>query len=192
MINGKTCEVCGIRPAMMLFKSMTNGATKEQYVCLECSASMQIFNIGDLNGGGQSFSIDPSQIIASLFKGAGIGNMSPQQQQNNARGVQNPQIPNRTCSCGVSDIDIRKNLKFGCAVCYDTFKDVVESFLAVHLPGVHSHRGKSTGTPAGAGNGATSAGSDVLALREQLRLAVEREDYALAQEIKNKIEGLSK
>jgi len=167
----KICDICGIKPATIHFKKLVNGKLDEQNVCADCSGKLQIFNIGDL-AGGQSFALDPSQFIASLLKSVG-GKPSA--------GGKRSQAPARQCSCGLSEIDLRQNLKFGCAVCYDTFRDIVESFLAVHMPGVHSHRGK----------GVIEGVSELEKLHAELKAAVGREDYETAAALKRRINELN-
>jgi protein arginine kinase activator len=173
MMNSN-CQICGIKPATIKFQNLVNGKINEQNLCVDCSSKMQVFNFSDPHSG-QNFAIDPSQIIASLLKT--VGGM-----QHTGGNTQRQQIPVRQCSCGLTSEDIRKNLKFGCAVCYDTFKDVVESFLAAHMPGTHSHVGKTITSDSGM--------SEIERLKHEIAAAVAREDYELAAELKKKVLGL--
>ena len=154
------CQICGQKSATIQFKKMVNGVTEERYVCESCSGALLIGGIAT-----------PMNFFASLMKAGQQGGKS---------------ISNRECVCGISEKDLRKNLKFGCAQCYNTFADIVEKFLAINMPGVQSHRGKSPFRQ----EEAVRVRSAEEELREQLKQAVAAENYDLAAKLHKRIREL--
>lgn len=108
------CEICGVRPAVFMFKTVINGTESERRLCPECAKKLQIINNDGV--------VNPANIIAQALK----------------TGKKRTQ---RTCICGTKESDLRKDFKLGCVECYTTFADVIDNFLGFNA--IIGHKGKS-------------------------------------------------
>jgi len=90
----------------------------------------------------------------------------------------------RCASCGATLRDFRDTGRLGCAHCYQSFEGHLRDLLR-RLHGSSQHVGERY-LPPGA-NGQSDARSALLDLREQLRRAVESENFELAAELRDRI-----
>jgi len=86
--------------------------------------------------------------------------------------------------CGATLNDFREQGRLGCAECYRTFEEQMRELLR-RLHGSSRHRGKRYTVPAGMAQVASSQEAD---LREQLRLAIETENFELAAELRDRLQ----
>lgn len=93
----------------------------------------------------------------------------------------------RCPACGATLRDFRDTGRLGCAECYLAFGDHLRDLLR-RLHGSSQHVGERY-LPPGAGGEATAA-SQLLELRDQLRRAVESENFELAAELRDQIRVL--
>jgi protein arginine kinase activator len=115
------CEICKDREASVHFKQVSNGNSREMFVCETCAAA---------NG----FDAKSPLSMADLLFGAG----SLMEKQ--------PAAPDKKCPvCGLRSRDFRKLQRLGCAACYETFSDELVPMLAAMQKGAR-HVGK---VPAG-------------------------------------------
>jgi len=90
-------------------------------------------------------------------------------------------------TCGATLRDFRDTGRLGCAECYHAFGEHLRDLLR-RLHGSSQHVGERY-LPPGA-SGAPSARSHLLDLRDQLRRAVESENFELAAELRDRIRVL--
>jgi protein arginine kinase activator len=97
-------------------------------------------------------------------------------------------IDQRTCpKCGITFHEFRQQGRLGCAHDYDFFHRELEPLLA-NIHGEKQHSGKRPKT----------AGAEALVraelnrLKEQMRVAVEKEEYELASQLRDQIRKLDK
>jgi protein arginine kinase activator len=90
----------------------------------------------------------------------------------------------RCDGCGATLRDFRDSGRLGCAQCYLTFGDHLRDLLR-RLHGSSQHVGERYVAPGA--DGETSAVSELLDLRDQLRRAVESEDFERAAELRDLI-----
>ena len=164
------CENCGEREAVIHLTQIVNNAVTTMHLCEPCaaekgvetSASVAKFPLGDF--------------LASLGK---EGTPEPEE----AGGMACP-------ACGATLRDFRQTGRLGCARCYETFEPHLRDLLR-RLHGSASHIGE---TYAGAGarpRAAAAPREDTLSeLKEQLRRAVETENFELAAELRDRIRVL--
>lgn len=86
--------------------------------------------------------------------------------------------------CGMSEAEFRKRARFGCVHCYDLFADNLRDLLPRIQPGL-AHSGKH---PAGARIHAARA--ELERRRDDLRKAVEAENYRAAADARDAIAAL--
>ena len=105
------CSVCG-SSASISKKIAVNGVVKTTYYCNNCNDAISGHN-------------NVNKVVSDIFS-TGKGNI-------------NTRV--RTCSCGLTNVDMIDGGKFGCAECYNTFRDVADEFLSARNLGYH--KGKS-------------------------------------------------
>ena len=93
----------------------------------------------------------------------------------------------RCPSCGATLLDFRDSGRLGCAQCYQTFGDHLRDLLR-RLHGSSQHVGERYVAPGV--NGEASAASELIELRDQLRRAVESENFERAAELRDQIRVL--
>jgi protein arginine kinase activator len=93
----------------------------------------------------------------------------------------------RCAACGSSLKDFRESGRLGCAQCYEAFAPHLRDLLR-RLHGSSQHVGERYLTP-GAG-GTADPRVQLLDLKEQLRRAVESENFELAAELRDRIRVL--
>ncbi|MGN0797014.1 MAG: UvrB/UvrC motif-containing protein [Christensenellales bacterium] len=157
----KMCEICGKHPATIFIKTNINGVKTEKQVCAECAKMMQdSTGFADILGGFMSF-----------------GNMF---------STPSPHTMRVCPKCGMSEREVLDQSRFGCNECYETFGDLVDSFVG-------NLGGKTYG---GEGKVEKSAKqkpkSKLEILKEELDKAVEEKDFLKANDIHNQILALKK
>ena len=170
------CQNCGEREAAIHLTQIVDNSVTQLHLCEQCaaekgvetSASVAKFPLGDF--------------LASLGKTAGSGSG----EQAEATGV--------ACGfCGGTLKDFRETGRLGCAMCYTTFEPHLRDLLR-RLHGSSRHAGEQyTGAvpaPAAAAPPAEGGARAVGELREQLRQAVEAENFELAAELRDKLKVL--
>lgn len=112
------CQVCEKNQATIHFTKIINGNVEERHLCDSCAKENN-----DLD-------FDLPFSFQKLFTGL-IGSIPEGQDV----------IKNITCKCGLTYKKFMEIGKFGCAQCYETFKEDVDSLLqGIH--GHNEHRGK--------------------------------------------------
>ena len=87
--------------------------------------------------------------------------------------------------CGLSYLDFRQHGRLGCATDYTVFKEGLIPLLE-KIHGSVEHMGK---VPAKSGD-AHQAGRQLLELRQQLKAAVDKEDYEQAAKLRDSIKAI--
>lgn len=96
-------------------------------------------------------------------------------------------LASRKCpSCGMTFETLGKTGRFGCGKCYVTFGSELNDLLR-KIHGSNEHRGK---IPSGASESSKPLRED-MRLREELKRAIEQEDFETAAVIRDKIKELS-
>ncbi len=156
------CEKCNKNSATIYYQQIINGEKKEFHLCNECASKMQ---------GVPSFD--------NMFKGfldsfMDMGNVGYAKQSSFA-------CP----SCKMTFDEFRQTNKVGCADCYNAFKRQFGSVLK-NIHGSVRHSGK---IPKNAGAKLYTK-REIEKLREELKGAVENEEYEQAAKIRDKIREL--
>jgi protein arginine kinase activator len=162
-----SCEQCHEREAVIHLTQIVNEQVTTLHLCERCAAEKGVESPGS----------QPKTPLGTFL--AAMGQELPEQTPAPRAG--------ETCSrCGGSLQDFRESGRLGCPTCYRTFEVPLRDLLR-RLHGSTHHMGeryadKETATPGERHQAAE--------LREQLRLAVETENFELAAELRDRLRVL--
>ena len=159
-----SCEQCHEREAVIHLTQIVNEQVTTLHLCERCAAEKGVESPGS----------QPKTPLGTFL--AAMGQELPEQAPAPRAGETCPR-------CGGSLQDFRESGRLGCPACYRTFEVPLRDLLR-RLHGSTHHMGeryadKETATPAERHQAAE--------LREQLRLAVETENFELAAELRDRL-----
>ena len=158
-----SCDQCREREAVIHLTQIVNEQVTTLHLCEKCAAEKGV------ESPGSAVKTPLGTFLAAMGKG-------PEQQSPEAR-------TGETCArCGATFQDFRESGRLGCPDCYRAFETPLRDLLR-RLHGSTHHLGEryAEREPAVA---ATERAAD---LREQLRLAVETENFELAAELRDRL-----
>ena len=160
------CQNCGKYEATTHVKRIVNGESAEAHLCSDCAKAL---GYNDVFGGfGNTF----GDLLGSFFG-------EPQVSAISSRTI-------RCEKCGNTFNDIVNSGKIGCADCYTTFYDkLLPSLHRIH--GKTRHEGKN---PTIIKAEVTNSANQIEGLEEQLRIAIERQNFEKAAQLRDKINEL--
>jgi len=157
------CQKCGINTATTSIKTNIGGKGESYLLCPECAAQL---GFEPLNPFGK-FPFD--SFFGSIMGGA------PQHKKS--------EKVKRCEGCGLSMPDIAESGKMGCAKCYDTFHaELMPSIERIHGKAQHTGQKPKEAAP---------QRDETEELKEQLKAAVESENYERAALLRDKIKQRS-
>ncbi len=157
------CQKCGIHNATTHIKRIVNGEQEEYMLCTECAKKM-----------GYSGMFSDMTNDFSNFLGSFLSNALPARTQ-----------ATRCDICGSTYHDIQKAGKVGCAHCYQIFYDeLLPSIRRIH--GNTAHCGKKTNLNRKEQT-VSEKKSTIAELKEQLKKAIDTQEFEKAAEIRDKI-----
>lgn len=159
------CQNCGKYEATTHVKRIVNGESAEAHLCSDCAKAL---GYNDVFGGfGNTF----GEMLGSFFG-------EPQVSAISSRTI-------RCEKCGNTFNDIVNSGKIGCADCYTTFYDkLLPSLQRIH--GKTRHEGKN---PTIIKAEVTNV-NPIEDLEEQLRIAIEEQNFEKAAQLRDKINEL--
>ncbi len=158
------CQICGKNPATVHFTEIHDNQMSEVHVCQGCAQEKGIH-------------ADASQHkfdIADLL--AGMVDTMTQSEDERVGHVQCPR-------CGLMYSQFKETGRLGCAECYGAFQFQLRVLLR-RIHGDTHHRGKS---PMRAADQSASRPRQIQRLHDELRRAVEREDFEKAAGLRDEI-----
>jgi protein arginine kinase activator len=160
-----SCEQCREREAVIHLTQIVNEQVTTLHLCERCAAEKGVESPGS----------QPKTPLGTFLAAMG---QEPEQAQ-----VPRPD----TCSrCGGSLQDFRESGRLGCPDCYRSFEVPLRDLLR-RLHGSTHHMGERY---ADRGNSTPAERQQATELREQLRLAVETENFELAAELRDRLRVL--
>jgi protein arginine kinase activator len=160
-----SCEQCREREAVIHLTQIVNEQVTTLHLCERCAAEKGVESPG----------AQPKTPLGTFL--AAMGQESEQ--------AEAPRI--ETCTrCGGSLQDFRESGRLGCPDCYRSFEVPLRDLLR-RLHGSTHHMGERYTDRA---SGAPAARQQASELREQLRLAVETENFELAAELRDRLRVL--
>ena len=160
------CQNCGKYEATTHVKRIVNGESAEAHLCSDCAKAL---GYNDVFGGfGNTF----GDLLGSFFG-------EPQVSAISSRTLH--------CEkCGNTFNDIVNSGKIGCADCYTTFYDkLLPSLQRIH--GKTRHEGKN---PTIIKAEVTNVENPIEDLEEQLRIAIDEQNFEKAAQLRDKINEL--
>lgn len=156
------CQNCQTRQAKVHYTHIINNHKIEMHLCEQCAEVKSGIVI--------AMPLDLNNMLSSLVN----------LQQKNTRGEESD---GEVCSkCGMKYSDFLQTGKMGCSNCYRIFADRLTPLLQRIHRGV-THSGK---VPARAGK-ELKAAREIEDLKEQLKTAIQREEYEKAAVLRDKI-----
>ncbi len=163
------CGQCGESEAVIHLTQVVEGEPKSVGLCEACAAEKGIQTPGAMAetplGG----------FLTALWEAAEAGS--------------EVRVPTGRCAgCGATFADFRETGRLGCAGCWHTFEPALRVLLRRYHGSTH-HLGRRHLGP----GAAPVADTEALArdLRDQLRLAVESEQFELAAELRDRLKDLA-
>ena len=160
------CSKCMQREANVFFSKITNGVKEEYKVCDVCAKELGLI-------GSSGVMLNMNDFISD-FVGKGIG-----------RKTIGTSLVCKACGCTLSEFS--KTSKFGCAECYNTFKNHLAPLMK-RLHGNAVHTGKF---PEKA-ESINLKKNKLIELKTKMAKAVETEDFETAAKLRDEIKELSK
>jgi protein arginine kinase activator len=170
------CEECNQRPATLHFTKIINGEKTEVHLCEKCAhekGEMFMFHSGT------GFSIN--NLLAGLL------NVQPSFQQAQQDHFHNEEVL-QCDNCKMTFSQFVKIGKFGCANCYETFKDQLKPVIRRLHSGNWSHNGK---IPKRIG-GNIHIRKKLETLKNNLKELIENEEFEKAAVVRDEIRSLEK
>jgi len=161
------CDNCNEREANVHIKKIENGQVTEYNLCQECAAQM-----GEM------------PVSFPDFQSSIFGNLSDMLAGfSDAARIEKVEAEKKCPGCGQTFSDFQNSGRLGCGECYDTFEKSL-NLLLQRIQGATQHAGKS---PLG-----IEEKAEIVKLKEELKKAVEAEEYERAAVIRDKIRELEK
>ncbi len=161
------CDNCHEREAAIHLTQIVDNKVTTVHLCEPCAAEKGV------NTGASVAKFPLSDFLASLGKGAPAALPA---------GAE----PRACTFCGATLQDFRETGRLGCPHCYETFEPHLRDLLR-RLHGSSQHVGEVYLPPTGAQTDSQRVLTD---LREQLRRAVDAENFELAAELRDRIRVL--
>jgi protein arginine kinase activator len=156
-----TCDVCKSNPATVFLTQIVEGKMQKVNLCESCSKEKGV--------------TDPTGFeLADLLLGLGA-----------AQELEKGSVGQRCPVCGFSQADFKKTGRLGCAACYATFAEGLESVIKAVHKGTR-HVGKIPARLADS----LKLEARLKELQEQLSKAIEIENYEAAAEFRDQIKQL--
>lgn len=160
------CDHCHERPAAVHLTQIVNNSVTTVHLCEECAAEKGVQTAATV----AKFPL--SDFLATLGKETAGGAAANETE--------------RCGFCNGSLQDFRESGRLGCPHCYETFAPHLRNLLR-RLHGSSQHVGEVYLSPVSTGN---DPRRELLDLREQLKRAVDSENFELAADLRDRIRVL--
>lgn len=180
MSEALKCDICGA-PATIHLTQIVDGKIRKVHLCEKCAAKhkaeeLPIIKFAEM--------ITKKLFGEKLGKEILDGTVKSFNEQEFSGGKKCP-------NCGTSAADFEKNERFGCARCYAVFASELNAILPKIQHAVAQDATAKADVPAGTeASAAAQKTISVEELEKALRVAVSKEDYALAAKIRDRIRDL--
>lgn len=160
-----SCEQCGEREAVIHLTQIVDEQVTTLHLCERCAAEKGVESPGAA----------PKTPLGTFL--AAMGEELPEH-------TAAPRTADACPRCGGSLQDFRESGRLGCSECYRSFEVPLRDLLR-RLHGSTHHMGERYAEATG--SGVPEARQQATELREQLRLAVETENFELAAELRDRL-----
>ncbi|MCC7053346.1 MAG: UvrB/UvrC motif-containing protein [Gemmatimonadaceae bacterium] len=159
------CDACGERDAVVHLTQVVDETMTQVHLCEQCAAEKGV----------ETTVTSAKTPLTALLQ-------SVQQQM-----AGNPSDQARCAFCQATYKDFRASGRLGCARCYGTFEPQLRDLLQ-RVHGATRHTGLAYGPPA---PDQLQRASTVLELREQLRRAIELEQFEQAAKLRDRLKEVA-
>jgi protein arginine kinase activator len=163
------CQDCGEREGIVNITQIINNEKTVLHLCRECADQRGFHSPLDSN----SFPL--ANFLSGMLAKA-----------ESMKSIKKPAGPSLTCpNCGLTLDEFSQQGRLGCGRCYETFRNQLQDILR-KIHGSSLHRGKLPPTLSEEG----AHIKEQERLQEELRRAIESEDFERAAELRDKIKSL--
>ena len=159
-----SCDQCREREAVIHLTQIVNEQVTTLHLCERCAAEK---------------GVDSPGAVAKTPLGSFLAAMGKELPEQSPA----PRSTDSCVTCGASLQDFRESGRLGCPDCYRSFEVPLRDLLR-RLHGSTHHLGERY---AERGDGAVNGREHAAELREQLRVAVESENFELAAELRDRL-----
>jgi protein arginine kinase activator len=155
------CEICGLKDAVIHIRQIQKDLVHELHICEECAQEKGLMREEDSE-------LPIANLLSGLLEGKDLAGAA--------------EVKEACQKCGMKASEFRKQGKLGCPECVRAFEKDVRSIVS-QMAARPRHTGKSP--RAAAGDQAASVKGD--GLRDELREAIDREEYELAAQLRDRL-----
>ncbi len=158
------CEICGLKDAVIHIRQIQKDLVHELHICEDCAQEKGLIKE-------EESELPIANLLSGLLEGKDLTGAT--------------EVKEVCPSCGMRASEFRKQGKLGCVECFKVFEKDVRAIVS-QMAARPRHTGKLPQTMA-AEQGASAVGEG---LRDELREAVEREEYELAARLRDRLREL--
>ena len=155
------CEICGLKDAVIHIRQIQKDLVHELHICEECAQEKGLIREEDSE-------LPIANLLSGLLEGKDVTGAAD--------------VKDVCPKCGLKVSEFRKQGKLGCPECFQAFEKDVRAIVS-QMAARPGHTGKLPRTHV-VENAAAVEGDG---LREELREAVEQEDYELAAQLRDRL-----
>ena len=155
------CEICGLKDAVIHIRQIQKDLVHELHICEECAQEKGLIRE-------EESELPIANLLSGLLEGKDMTGAG--------------EVKESCPGCGLKASEFRKQGKLGCAECFQAFEKDVKAIVS-QMAARPRHAGRLPRTFAEQAASADATDS----LREELREAVEREDYEEAARLRDRI-----
>ena len=156
------CEICGLKDAVIHIRQIQKEMVHELHICEDCAQEKGLIREEDSE-------LPIANLLSGLLEGKDMTGAAD--------------VKDSCPRCGMRATDFRKQGKLGCPECFSAFEKDVRAIVS-QMAARPRHTGK---LPAAL---TIDAPPPVEGLREELRVAVEKEEYELAARLRDQLHDL--
>jgi len=155
------CEICGLKDAVIHIRQIQKDLVHELHICEECAQEKGLIREEDSE-------LPIANLLSGLLEGKDVTGAAD--------------VKDVCPKCGLKFSEFRKQGKLGCPECFQAFEKDVRAIVS-QMAARPRHTGKLPRTLV-VEHAAAAEGDG---LREELREAVEQEDYELAAQLRDRL-----
>jgi protein arginine kinase activator len=155
------CEICGLKDAVIHIRQIQKDLVHELHICEECAQEKGLIREEDSE-------LPIANLLSGLLEGKDMTGAAD--------------VKDVCPRCGLKASEFRKQGKLGCPECFQAFEKDVRAIVS-QMAARPRHTGKLPRTLV-VEHAAAAEGEG---LREELREAVEQEDYELAAQLRDRL-----
>lgn len=172
------CDICGA-PATVHLTQIVDGKIHKVHLCEKCAAKSKVAELPIL------------KFTEMLAKTLAAGGKKAAQEISSTEDA--GRTPSKVCpACGMTDIVFEKKHLIGCPRCYEIFSEEIDALLPEIQPGRRYCGDAATEEKKSPAAEPAHAAVPIEELRNRLKAAVLKEDYALATALRDEIRRAEK